>query len=1248
MASVLMDSLGSDQLTEGAHLGGAPEIIALQAVAVVDHVCAVSQAQLEEAVGGDKAEIGGSRRVDLETVSRILASVGEFHFKAGGSAANTLRGLAAGFRVNCALVGARGSDEWGALFASSMKRAHVDTSKVRVVKGATGRCVILSCNGQRTMRTCFPDSSRFGSVLQPGDFDGAKWVYLSSYCLYRPGLLKEAVQMARDAGARVALDLGSFEVVRAFQAELQAILSSGDISCCFCNEDEARELLHHTSGDVIAEPAASGVKVVDATGAGDLFASGFLYGMVKGLGLRKSAQIGCLAGGAVVQTVGAEMSPANWQWLFARLHGEQAATRVRDSAAAVQGELLACYALIAKLGRGVVYYGSARLRSDSVHWERAKQLGHDVAQLLQCPTWSGGGPGMMQAASEGALQSGKAVAGIRISREAGTTVRTASYLPEANAVFCRFLSSRKVALVDAGVRASPSDKTAYIFLPGGLGTMDELFEIMTLLQLKKLGSKHPVPLILCNYDGFYDGLISFLSTCRALSLSSHSKPPGFTDTAVQKAKEASNWLKDYITAIKHGQYHPFTPLERLVREATRDQPWGPTGTLLAQLAEASFADDNCRIIVAVLQARMGRPPLKWRNIYKSLTVLEYLLKNGSQLCVSLTNSEVLFKLESLETFEYVSSEGKDQGINVRLRAQAIRALLRDTERLQNERAECAQKRRRYQGFSREQLSPLRQMADSPYQEAPAVTGESPYEPPGTLRRTRSAGESEASFPVNDTDSVMLTPRAVALHPGSSQIMGRGRRNAGETKGVTMEENKKHLAALRQLLQRAENRACADCGSSSAAGRPTWASINTGAFICMRCAGIHRGLGVHISKVRSCTLDTWLPEQVAFMAATGNGLANAYREAKLDPAQRPKADSADLATFIRRKYNGEWAEGEWPPPGANSSSMDYLPPGTPQPQSQGGPRPVRVPSFQASQARVSGEGAIESFCHNASQLEAALRASGAPVRKRSFDAGEFSVNASFANTPASLHAYSHRAGHSMSESVSSVIIHSSQPDHQRPITPLSVPDLMAFDSAPSTPAAAAAASSSMTSSSVMAPPQLGRQLTFEDEPQPDWGQAGATSTPAETAMVPYGANWQMQNAAPSVTGEPRQRPYAGIQPARGHAPQMQEASVAPAVQPMFNAPPAAERIWKSPQRNSAGTGTVVEDGAAGGLQDLVKAALADLQAPVKRDSSLLRKGPAPQPASLVELKRAQMSNGNSGSAPPQVHATSNGVNGHAMS
>ena len=64
----------------------------------------------------------------------------------------------------------------------------------------------------------------------------------------------------------------------------------------------------------------------------------------------------------------------------------------------------------------------------------------------------------------------------------------------------------------------------------------------------------------------------------------------------------------------------------------------------------------------------------------------------------------------------------------------------------------------------------------------------------------------------------------------------------------MEENKQQLAALKRLLDLSHNKQCADCVGGGGAARATWASINTGVFICMRCAGIHRGLGVHVSKV----------------------------------------------------------------------------------------------------------------------------------------------------------------------------------------------------------------------------------------------------------------------------------------------------------------------------------------------------------------------------------------------------------------
>ncbi len=70
-------------------------------------------------------------------------------------------------------------------------------------------------------------------------------------------------------------------------------------------------------------------------------------------------------------------------------------------------------------------------------------------------------------------------------------------------------------------------------------------------------------------------------------------------------------------------------------------------------------------------------------------------------------------------------------------------------------------------------------------------------------------------------------------------------------GVSMQENARYLAALRKLLDRPANRVCADCKDGSAGSRPSWASISCGVFICMRCAGVHRGLGVHVSKASGC-------------------------------------------------------------------------------------------------------------------------------------------------------------------------------------------------------------------------------------------------------------------------------------------------------------------------------------------------------------------------------------------------------------
>ncbi|XP_048130492.1 ADP-ribosylation factor GTPase-activating protein AGD5-like isoform X2 [Rhodamnia argentea] len=111
--------------------------------------------------------------------------------------------------------------------------------------------------------------------------------------------------------------------------------------------------------------------------------------------------------------------------------------------------------------------------------------------------------------------------------------------------------------------------------------------------------------------------------------------------------------------------------------------------------------------------------------------------------------------------------------------------------------------------------------------------------------------------------------------------------------VSKELNAHHRKIIEGLLKLPENRECADCKTKG----PRWASVNLGIFICMQCSGIHRSLGVHISKVRSATLDTWLPEQVAFIQSMGNEKANSYWEAELPP----NYDRVGIENFIRAKY-----------------------------------------------------------------------------------------------------------------------------------------------------------------------------------------------------------------------------------------------------------------------------------------------------------------------------------------------------------
>lgn len=121
--------------------------------------------------------------------------------------------------------------------------------------------------------------------------------------------------------------------------------------------------------------------------------------------------------------------------------------------------------------------------------------------------------------------------------------------------------------------------------------------------------------------------------------------------------------------------------------------------------------------------------------------------------------------------------------------------------------------------------------------------------------------------------------------------------------------------IESLLKDDDNKYCVDCDAKG----PRWASWNLGVFLCIRCAGIHRNLGVHISKVKSVNLDAWTPEHVAYVQRMGNSRARALYEANLpDDFRRPQTDTA-LESFIRAKYEHR-----------KYIAQDYVDPGPPAP------------------------------------------------------------------------------------------------------------------------------------------------------------------------------------------------------------------------------------------------------------------------------------------------------------------------------
>ncbi|KAL9230365.1 hypothetical protein vseg_005727 [Gypsophila vaccaria] len=139
-------------------------------------------------------------------------------------------------------------------------------------------------------------------------------------------------------------------------------------------------------------------------------------------------------------------------------------------------------------------------------------------------------------------------------------------------------------------------------------------------------------------------------------------------------------------------------IEQKVLDATDNEPWGPHGSALAEIAQATKKFTECQMVMNVLWTRLGETGKDWRYVYKSLTVIEYLIANGAERAVD-DIIEHTFQISSLTGFEFVEPNGKDVGINVRKKAENIVALLNNKDKIQEVRNKAAATREKYVGLS---------------------------------------------------------------------------------------------------------------------------------------------------------------------------------------------------------------------------------------------------------------------------------------------------------------------------------------------------------------------------------------------------------------------------------------------------------------------------------------------------------------------------------------------------------------------
>ncbi|CAM4293195.1 Carbohydrate kinase PfkB domain-containing protein [Novosphingobium lubricantis] len=303
--------------------------------AIVDVMAPCSDADIDR-LGLAK---GGMTLVDTARAQELYDAMGPAREISGGSAANTLAGLAA-LGAKCAFIGQVADDQLGEVFAHDIRAGGIafDTA-ARADEPPTARCLIfVTPDGQRTMNT-FLGASQFlpADALDDAAIAAASVLYLEGY-LWDPEeprkAMRRAIATARNAGRKVAFTLSDAFVIARHGDDFRALIENGEIDILFANEHELAALTGQddfhagmaqlaakvptvvvtrsekgahamSGGDHVQVPARPIDRVVDTTGAGDLFAAGFLFGHVRGKPLDECLTLGAICAAEIISHYGA-------------------------------------------------------------------------------------------------------------------------------------------------------------------------------------------------------------------------------------------------------------------------------------------------------------------------------------------------------------------------------------------------------------------------------------------------------------------------------------------------------------------------------------------------------------------------------------------------------------------------------------------------------------------------------------------------------------------------------------------------------------------------------------------------------------------------------------------------------------------------------------------------------------------------------------------------------------------------------